>query len=238
MENYLYTTEAMKQYLSHLNPGGYLVFLLHESADLTRMFNTLVAALQESGKSFEEAKRHILAVNNHPPSPNPLHHVEEPLLIFRKSPFSEVECEQMVRAALGSGFTPLFAPYLHEGGIFGLLSQGRLWVEKFQFESNLNFTPVNDNSPFFFNFSKGAPSSLKSLLTVFLILALFLFILYLTPRKQKQLNPGRKSTLSFLFYFFLLGLAFMLVEISLIERFMLFLGTLLCLCPQFCFLYF
>lgn len=215
IENYIYTTEAMKQYLSHLSREGHLVFLIHQPGDLTRLFNTLLEVLQREGKSFEEATRHIFVTHSLPPSASPSKPIEDCLLIFRNIPFSRQECEQMVKAALALEFTPFFYPYFR--------SPGRPWLKEFQFQSDLHFTPVSDNSPFFFNYER-IPLPLRTLLIIFLIVVLFLFILYLIPKRKKRLNPSKKSIAGFLFYFFLLGVGFMLVEISLIQQFMLFLG--------------
>ena len=216
MENYIYTKEAVGQYLSHLTGNGYLVFLVHQPGDLTRLFNTLMTVLQEEGRSFEEAARHIFALHSLPPSAPLSRPIEDCLLIFRKTPFSRQECEKITKATVALEFTPFFSAYFQ--------SPGRSWLKEFQFQSDLDFTPVSDNSPFFFNYTKGIPVSLRQLLVVFLIIVLSLLVLYLIPRVKRRLKEGKKSATSFLFYFFLLGIGFMLVEISLIQYFVLFLG--------------
>lgn len=216
MENYIYTTEAVGQYLSHLNREGYLVFLVHQPGDLTRLFNTLMEILQRNGRSFEEAAKHIFVIHSLPPYAPPSRPIEDMLLIYRNTPFSEAESEKMAKGALALEFTPFFSSYF--------TSPGKLWLKKFQFRSGLDFNPVSDNSPFFFNYAKGIPAPLRNLLVIFLIAVLFLFVLYLAPRKKRQPNQSKRYATSFLFYFFLLGLGFMFVEISLIQRFMLFLG--------------
>ena len=102
--------------------------------------------------------------------------------------------------------------------------------------------PASDNRPFFFNFFK--LTKLKTTFTAlgqkwlpflqgeFLVFLLFIqsliiaFVLILLPRIVLRKQGDRKKGISWkaFFYFSLIGMAFMFVEIIFIQRFILFLG--------------
>jgi hypothetical protein len=84
-----------------------------------------------------------------------------------------------------------------------------------------NFTPTTDNRPFFYQFTPGLPGQLSDLLLISLTLVavylswnMFFFLRREEHWKRVSLAP----------YFALLGAAFMLIEIPLIQRFSLLLG--------------
>jgi len=140
----------------------------------------------------------------------------------------------MHAAALGLGFQPVYFPYVHESSIFASLFSGRKslsdWISLMPF----NASPATDDSPFFYNDERGPPSALSSLFYgVLFLTSLFLFVAWLslehslkycekfgsTEIATRKLGPS-----SILLYFLLLGVAFMLVEVALVQKFILFLG--------------
>lgn len=217
-ENYVYTREAFGEYLNHLKKDGRLVMIFHDIHDLTKGFITALAALRGKGKNIQEAAKHTIVINGSDDNV-----ISRPLLVVRESKFSPQEVAQISRLALESKFTPLFLPYWEKGVFYSLVSKGEENLQSFISYTSARMSPATDNSPFFYQFDKGVPPELKVLLypVGFVLAALILWIVL--RGKKKARGEGRLDV--FLpVYFPLLGIGYMLIEVSLIQKFLLFLG--------------
>ncbi len=173
VENYVFTLEAFRDYLAHLRPGGRLVIKAHDVMDLTRAFLTALAVLQREGRSPTEAARQLLVFQRDPLLPGDPGGVMYPLLIFRETPYSPREAEEAFTRGVAAGMFPLFVPGVHDALGIRALVQGEQSLQAFVAAFPARISPTTDDSPFFYEFSRGLPSHLWWLLAgvvVFLLL--------------------------------------------------------------------
>lgn len=225
VESYVFTEEAFKEYLEHLTPDGEIAFLLHDFDELTKAFTTGVSMLKSQGISEREATRHILALGDEHASIYSLDLLHNPLLILKKSQFSRTESESRLKTALGTGKRPLYVPYLFEK-LYAPLASGKSDVREFVStlrQMNYNARPATDDSPFFYNKGGLIPKALQSLLLL-ISFATLSFLLYSRSRGDQAAGGGKSLWSPYLLYFAFLGAGFMLIEVSLIQKFILFLG--------------
>ena len=203
-ENYIYTQEAFSQYLKHLKPNGKLALVLHGQNDLQKAVMTTLNTLEENGLSREDAINSIAYISSN--SEGSEHHegVYYPILIVKNAPFTEGEARELnVMAALGK-HNILHLPFIQSDSSL-LIENMKNWV-------------VTDDSPFFYNsVGKNVP------ITIWVVFAAVLFMggRALLPYRTKLTAPGSKH---YSYYFILLGLGFMLIEIPLLQKFVLFIG--------------
>ncbi len=217
-ENYLYTVEAFDDYLNHLAADGRLAFILHDQHDLTRAFTTALAVLVNHGKSPAEASRHLVLINDYAPEPGMIMY---PLLLLKKSPFTQTELDMLFAEAVAGGFEPLFVPGVQEEMPFSLFSQDNVSLAAFAPQvADVNVTPTTDDRPFFYALKRGLPGSLLAVMAF----ALALLAVAVDWRMQARRSGAGKSSPVFALYFVGLGVGFMAAEIAVIQRFSLFLG--------------
>ncbi len=223
-ENYVFTKEAFADYLDHLEEDGRVVMLLHDSSDLIKAFVTAISVLQDRGISREQALQQMLIIDGNIEMQNAgLAHY--PLLILRESPFSRKEASDIFRTTLIMNKRPLFIPYVYEQEPYSLIGPS-ISLEEFISSAPINLKPALDDSPFFYNFDKGVPPLLGILLSISLLLAGIFLISYYRKRKGRKLKDSHSvpGPFHFLLYFTCLGVGFMLIEVALIQKFILFLG--------------
>lgn len=249
-EDYTFTREAMRTYVSRLSPTGFLSisrYLLPPPRQEIRLVTTLMEAMEKEGIPYPD--RHLMIYR----SMNTFH------LLFKGSPLTEIEidrfkafCEKMffdliyypgIRDSEVNRFNRFKRPIYHS-----ILMQVLNPKKRSTFLKGYLFdvAPVSDDRPFFHYFFKFStlPEVYQSmgqkwqpfieggyLIPVILIQAtLASFFLILMPaiiarKKPMVKRPSRGGgTLPALSYFVLIGLGFMFVEISLINKVILFLG--------------
>ncbi len=219
-ENYIYTTEAMQDYLSHLNADGWLAIKLYDEFTLTRAFTTVVQALVENGSSEAEAARHVVVILD-PKALSQEDPFRNPLLLVSRDPITPGEGDELLRLVESMRFIPVFIPHVVEQGAPGAVAQNQTTIAELvaNFERG-DMRPTSDNAPFFYEFNLGLPPLLKNLwvsLTVFL----FITLGYLAWQKPKL---SMSNYVAETFYFFGLGIGFMLIEAGLLQHLSLFLG--------------
>lgn len=233
-ENNLYTVQAFKEYFQHLKPDGMIAITRWEFKQPREALRVVAVAMQAL---------HELGVAN--PAPNfivcsegPLNIDGRPVVVLaKKTPFTPAE-EAAVRAHLAE--TKLVAQYMPsapQDNAFGQLIASN---DPYGFAAHYKFNvaPVTDNEPFFFFTLKTRQILNKHLLArgidwkvnlgvvvlamVLLIsIAAVLFFLVL----PLALHGGGGGRTLQLLYFIAVGLGYILVEITFIQRFVLFLGN-------------
>ena len=213
-ENFIYTKEAIKDYWSALSQDGKISFILHDGQDLNRMVFTVIEALKELGIPREQIGQYITIINRENTGHQGNDAVHIPLLMIQKSPYSTEQINAIMKKVSEYNHSPLYIPNLTEGGPINSYVQGKLELSTVYQTLPINLVPTSDDRPFFFDYNKKVSSVLLLLLAGVVIIAL---LFYRPLAKEKKL---RKSSL----YFMGLGLAFMLIEIPLIQRYSLLLG--------------
>jgi hypothetical protein len=213
-ENRLYTVEAFQDYLEHLTPNGQVVFKLYDELTLTRALLTAVQSLSETGLSQADASQHVVAlldVRSNPPIP---------LLIVKKQALDRTEAIRLARVAEAQGYALLFVPHLLANPPLDALATGQLSLaEILEQTPDVNLRPVTDNQPFFYQFEPGLPRFLQGLLGLLAILLLATIILYAFLQQRIPVEFKLSPWL-----FACLGVGFMALEISLLQRTQLLLG--------------
>ncbi|MCK6556435.1 hypothetical protein L6Q96_17930 [Candidatus Binatia bacterium] len=237
-ESYLYTVEAFEEYLQHLSADGTLSLMigdLHwrggQARFSLRHVMNFIGAAERAGIADPASHTAIIA------TPGGVPMIE---LLFKPRPFTDAEISTLRDFAASNGFEIWHLPGVNVDTPHSrLLTADAAERERLLDTQPLNVAATGDDRPFFFHFYRwrdllsparwevdtghaGATGQLvlAAILVVATVAALGLIVVpLLTSRRLRR--PG---TFGFATYFAALGLGFMFIEISLIQRFILFLG--------------
>ncbi len=237
-ENNLYTVEAFKDYVTHLTDDGLLTmtrWYFEPPDQLLRLLSLTRAMMSELG--INNPDRHVILVRDgregYDRSPA--------TYIFKRSEFTDEEVREIEEIVRTQRFEILYSPLTRPNNVFTrmITAEDPAMVWK-AFETNVE--PTWDNNPFFFNslrFSNlqrvfdGVGEWQKTNLGTFILFALLgitttvVIVFILGPLiliRRRDLATGGKNKLSYLMYFGCLGAGFIIVEIAMIQKFILFLG--------------
>ena len=213
-ENYIHTVQAMEDYLARLNYNGAVAFVAHDQSSLQRLTTTAIQALNNTGIAINYTPNHMASFYQLADMGAGRAQIVAPVIIIRNEPFSEEESLRLKDEILSIGATPNYIPHFHEHGPLGQIRTGQISFEQFIDSIEIRAEPVTDNSPYFFNFDRGVPDVLIQILLVGLIGSVLLFAPFAV--KKRNLKPT--------IYFGLLGMGFMMIQIPLIQKFILYLG--------------
>lgn len=233
VESYIHTTEAFEEMLQHLTDRGAIAFVAQSPLVLLRTMLTAVAALQAQGIPREQALGHVSLLSVPPPMMvlGPYRY----LLLVGRSQRTPQESRQMAVQCIAQGFEPVFFPGAYEPQPFDALTRGRMDDRAFvrywnQFQGipegqALDFRPCPDDRPFVVDMSVGIPPQFARFLGVALGLVVLLTVglaLWLARQGERSISLSGLARASL--YFCLLGSGFMLIEIVLTQRLVLYLG--------------
>ena len=121
---------------------------------------------------------------------------------------------------------PIYVPFLFQGA-FKKLAAGQQTLGDFLQGSDYALNPTTDDRPFFFDLSNDLPEGLSAALWVSVLLLAAVLALVLLLRESPTPARGRRSGAVWVLgaYVALLGLGFMCVEVPVIQRCILILGT-------------
>lgn len=246
-ESYLYTREALAEYLSHLTPGGYLAitrWIKLPPRDSLKLFATALQAQQELG--LPNASERLVLIRSW----------QTGTLLVKNGSFSERELERIDsfcrRHLFDQAYTPGLKPeqsnrynQLAEPLFFEAtqaMAAGR--AEALFRDYKFNIEPATDDRPYYHHFFKwssfreamalrgegGLPLIEWGYVILLLTLAITLVIgalAILSPllwlHRSFQQKDHRIRPLWVVCYFFAIGLAFLFIEIAFIQRFLRFL---------------
>jgi len=238
-ENNLYTTDAFTDYLNHLTPDGFLAFTrwgLDPPRESLRLISLGMSALAGLGET--DASRHFIVAREGSVAG---WGAKDTVLISRK-PFT-AESIARARNTLAEGrMQAVYMPDVSAGNSFFELLHSPNPAEFYR-NYRYNVSPVSDNRPFFFYtvqprdlwaFVTGTSRESadykinKAVPLLFGLMAISalatLIVLALPPLLLGTRLPHRPGVLRFLFYFVCIGAGYILVEVALIQKFVLFLG--------------
>ncbi len=239
-ENNLYTTDAVSDYLSHLTDDGMVAFTrwgFDPPRESLRLVSLAIRALDRLGEGGAAA-RVIVGRKGSVKGWG----AQDTVLIARK-PFSAGDIDRALACLHASNLEAVYYPGSTAPNPFHDLL---LTSNPADYERNYRFdiTPVTDNRPFFFytvqprdlvdfmrNASKTAADYNAVNRAVPLLfglmgisLAATLLILILPPLVLGTSLPSRPGVRVFLLYFLFIGAGYILIEVALIQKFVLFLG--------------
>lgn len=229
-ENRLYTVDAWNDFYRALKPGGLLSVSRWYNSDYRGEFYRLVAiaadALMRRGVPAEELRRHVIALN-----------VDQIVtVITRPDAFTDAQWRVASAAFHNQGFKILLGPDVTFDSVTSTILSGRASAAYF---SSLpeNIAPPTDNKPFFFYTSRlgdlpmrGFPAlaSMNAAVTTILLLVVVVFLACLFYIVVPVIRLGQRMPVSIVLqpviYFSAIGMGFMLIEISQMQRLMVFLG--------------
>jgi len=233
-ENNLYTTQAFREYFAHLQPDGMVAITRWEfqvPREALRVASVATEALHQLGG--KDVSRHFIVVSQDELDEDGINVT----VLAKKSEFTTEE-ENVVRqyVAQHEPLQLLYTPSEREDNAFSRLI---LSNDPYTFSQAYpyNVTPVSDNAPFFFFtlkpsriFHLGNDSSMDwkvnlgvavlAMLLVISVLAVLAFLVL--PLLIKKVVSHRPVPA--LLYFVAIGLGYILVEVTFIQRFVLFLG--------------
>jgi spermidine synthase len=236
VENTLYTVEAFKDYYNHLTNNGVLWIARwrHNQKEYFledfRALTGIIKALLELG--VKKPEQHIVMIEE---KYKPVW--RQVILLVKKTPFLPEEIIPIDELR-----TKMDLEWLHHPAkkMNNTLDDYLFAADKQSFLVQYPFRvdPSTDNCPFFFNFLKPVhylwklPTientfaypvfMFKSLFVIVFLMVLVTIFLPLTLCSFDNSSAYFRS--GYIFYFICLGLGFMLVEIPLIQKFILFLG--------------
>jgi spermidine synthase len=233
-ENSLYTSEAFREYFEHLKPDGMIAITRWEfrrPREALRVVSQAMDALQRLGAT--DLERHFVVISQGELDEDGINVA----VLAKKTAFTEAELNTVQQYA--SEHAPLqilYSPSQAARNAFTDLIRSN---NPIAFSRNYPFdvSPVSDNRPFFF-FTLKTSDILGSLsdsgamdwkvnlgvavLGMLLLISVAAVVGFLLL--PLVLGASRAREHSSLFYFVAIGLGYILVEVSFIQRFVLFLG--------------
>lgn len=226
-ENFLLTVEAIKDYLNILTPNGQLIFTLHNRWELVRLIVTALYSFSESGIDITDALNHFIILGSE----------YAPTIVIKKSAYTvnQISAIAKVVKSLPPDLPRItYLPYLNnpinnaiENTLLKFLKEGRGSLEKFIAANSSDISPVRDDSPYFYKVNKGMPDDFKNLLIAVFIASVLSVLIPLARIKSKKNNKNgvKENVLYPLLVFISIGIGFMILEISLFQKFILYLGS-------------
>ncbi|MCX6645247.1 MAG: hypothetical protein NTY09_02645 [bacterium] len=240
-ENNLYTIEAFEQYFSHLAPDGIFSmsrFAFNPPRETLRVASLARETLERQGVSDPGScimvlKQGVLAN-----------------VMVRPSGFDDEAIATMEAVVDRLGFETVYMPGREPESEMGEVYTELLTTSDFKgfLESYpLDVSPTTDDRPFFFyllppwkflealalgktyrvgltGYNSIAIFTLVSLLLISVAVVIIFILLPLLLFKRADIRERSRPKLTLLFYFICLGLAFITIEIGLMQHFTLFLG--------------
>ncbi|MHA1568340.1 MAG: hypothetical protein ACTSXZ_02625 [Alphaproteobacteria bacterium] len=227
-ENHVYTVESMLEYFDHLGPQGMLSFKRWREAEQfnLRLMALARAALEKRG--VENPELHFFIVHN----------VEFINMLVKAEPFTLDEVADLVDWSDKLNLPIVYSPFSGgEGEAFRKLATAAS-LSSWLAEQSLDLSPPTDNQPFLFYtlrlrdlpqvFQQVYSARIRNIgpILLYFMLALvlvFVILLILVPSwltREKGASPPKRTAL----YFAVIGLAYLLVEVAVMQKFILFLG--------------
>jgi hypothetical protein len=243
-ENGLYTLEGWRAFLKTLNSNGiFTVSRWYNPGNVDesgRMIGLATAALLDAG--VQDARPHLFVASDG----------NIATLVLSKSPFTPDQLRVLHDAVRDGGFTELLSPDRPADSSLlqqAVASRDLASLNQVLGSTYLDLTVPTDNRPFFFHqmrlfdltgvriflarWESGEPQYGVFLgnLTVFAVLLLILFIsivavvlTIIMPLRSAARECSRSLAITGSLYFSLIGMGFMLAEISLLQYFSVYLG--------------
>jgi hypothetical protein len=238
-ENNLYTTDAFYDYLSHLTDDGFLAFTrwgFDPPRESLRLLTLAEDALRRLGE--KELYRHVIIARE---GSTEGWGAKDTVLISRK-PWSVDDIVRAQEILRQGNMEAVYYPGMQSTNAFGLYmltSQKQKFLDSYRYD----VSPVSDDRPFFFytvqprdliaflgttaqdsadyKINRAVPM-LFSLMLVSLLATVI--VLALPPLVLGTRLPVERGTRLFLLYFLCIGVGYILIQVALIQKFVLFLG--------------
>jgi len=246
-ENYLYTVEALQDYLQRLQPDGYLAisrWIRLPPRDMLKLYATALLALRDEG--VREPQRQLVLIRSW----------QTGTLLVKNGAFTVREIDALRAFCRTRAFDVAWYPGMTEAEAnqFNVLEQPYFFraatalngdgAGQFMARYKFNITPATDDRPYFFHFFKwrvlpeilalrgqgGLPLlesaylvMVATLLQAMVISGVFILLPLRVWRREAAAQASRVRRGRIAIYFSAVGLAFLFIEIAFIQKFILFL---------------
>lgn len=218
-ESYIFTREALQSYWRHLTENGSIAFATHQGVEGIRLVVAALDMLENEGMTIQQALQHVAFGSRRTGDVQ----TRTSVVIIRRQPWTPEASSAFADAAHAVDVGTLYLPGVQELGLQGLATGATSLEGYIAGNADLfNYAPTTDDSPFFYQFTPGLPSGLSDLLliSVFAAFAYLSWVVFFFVRPDGY--QWKRATLTP--YFAVLGAAYLLIEIPLIQRFSLLLG--------------
>jgi len=247
-ENYLYTTEAIREYLSLLQPGGFVAitrWVRLPPRDGIKLFATAIAALEDLG--ITDPGRRLAWIRNWQVS----------TLLIKNGEFASEDIDRIRRFCAERSFdiahvagitreetnvyNVVSRPYFAEATTALLGPQREQFLRSYKFQVE----PATDDRPYFFHFFRwpllqeawslkgagglslldmGYPVLIATLIQALVLSTLLILVPLRNLGDSRDHDPDSRRRLHTGIYFSCIGLAFMFTEIIYLQKFTLYLA--------------
>ncbi len=246
-ESYIYTVEAIGEYLERLSPDGYLTitrWIKMPPRDTLKILATVVESLRNKG--VEDPARNLVLIRSWQTS----------TLLVKNGSFSTLELLATQQFCEERSFDIAFTSAIAETQVnrYNILQQPLFYQaakaltgnQADSFIQNYKYAiqPATDGRPYFHHFFKwsalmeiislrqqgSAPLLESGYLVLFVTLivacvmsAILILVPLLLVIRKSEFQSSKSSASKVLSYFFVIGMAFFFIEISFLQKFILFL---------------
>lgn len=225
-ENFLLTVEAIDDYLNLLTPEGRMIFTVHNPWELKRLIATVIESFEGHGKKAEEVLNHLLVLETE----------HAPTIVIQKNPFTVPQVERriqvmnsLVKTAPQVTYFPGYWQDLPNTTVNQFIStirrSGSNGMDRITENQPFDVSPVYDDSPYFYKIERGIPELFNHLFYSVLAFGLLIVIVPMVKVRKQVKKPALKLINKLLLVFISLGIGFMVVEITLFQKLVLFLGS-------------
>jgi spermidine synthase len=238
-ESYLYTSQAVDDFVEHLSPTGILSMSRWAFApprETLRLCITMVDSLRRRGVA--EPEKHIAVFGGSGWA----------TALLKRDGFTPGQLETLRAFAERMGFATLYDPYRRRDSPYDTMLRAPIAELHTLFDSYpYDVRPVGDDRPFFFHYYKwstflkkvqvstGGFGKIQNppfpighavlLLSLLQIVALASVLILVPLFRARRLGLARREAVRTLAYFAAIGLGYMFFEIVLIQKLVVFLGS-------------
>jgi hypothetical protein len=217
-ENTLYTADGWEQFFGKLDDDGILSvsrWYDHKSPVEVYKLTALAAdALRRVG--VEDPRRHLMLVSTPPGGTDPEGRSSVATILLRRSPYTDADIAVIEEVSRRMGFEVSLTPNSSPDPTFGQLSARGDTREIVQ-RLGSYLAPPTDDRPFFFKMDS---QLLNGLLRFVVLISVGFIVIPIAIKDRRAIRQDAIPSLAFA----AIGIAFMLIEISLMQRLTLLLG--------------
>jgi predicted membrane-bound spermidine synthase len=224
-ENYLLSKEAIADYLAKLTPEGRMILTVHNEWELLRLITTAVSVFHDLGVPGENIKNHFAVFEAE----------YAPSVVIKKNAFTADETQRWKTTctSLPRGYPAVtYLPFGMIGDDQSLvnrflvrMTQSSDRVSQFVRASADDVSPCTDDRPYFYKRNPGIPAQYQVLLVGTVVVNILALWLPFRLLSRKTGTEGRGRIAIPLMLFACLGAGFMVVEVSLFQKLVLYLGS-------------
>ena len=224
-ENYLVTSEALHDYLNILTPEGSLIVTVHNRWELQRLVTTAIFTFKGMGVNSKDAINHFAIVESE----------YAPTLIIKNTSFTEDDIthwQDIMKRIPQELPAVTFLPYSWDrldrtdmNRFLMSISQDDEFLQKYIEQYQYDISPCRDDSPYFYKVQRGVPGTYLWLLFA---IAVFNSIIVGWPLRRigKKVTRSNVQAVAVpLTAFACIGAGFMILEVSLFQKLVLYLGS-------------